>query len=88
MLLTNSVLKRLTSLESRNVHSWDLDFLRWVSWVNTSASCTLANTESTETSNGDILSFLELLSNRVKDCFKSIASNSLANASARSDCCN
>lgn len=77
--LSNCVLKTLTSLESRNVHSWDLDLLRRVAWVNTRASSSLADAEGTETSDGYVLSFLKLLSDGVKNSFQSITSYSLAN---------
>lgn len=81
MQLSNAVLKSLTSLESRKLHRWDLDLLRWVSWVNASASSTLANTEGAETSDGHVFTFLEALRDRVEDSLKHITCSLLSNAS-------
>mgnify|MGYP006888935187 CR=1 FL=1 len=58
VLLSNSLLKSLTSAEYWSLHSWDLDLSTCLR-VDTIASCTVRNLPSTKTCNVYFLTLLE-----------------------------
>lgn len=84
--LTDSVLESLAGLEGWNLHSWDLDLLRWVAWVDTRASLALGDAECAETSDGYVVTLLELLRNCGDESLERIGSSTLCDARSISHC--
>ncbi len=65
--LADCVFQAFAGLESRDLHSGDLDLLGGVPGVYTRAGSAFAHAERAETGNGDTFAFFKFFGNRVDD---------------------
>lgn len=75
----NSFFEIRTCFKCSNFHSWDFDFLFWISWVNTCSSFSLRRFECTKTLNSYFTTFFDRINDRSDKDSDEIPSESLGN---------
>ena len=73
-ILSNCVFQSLSSLEGRNLHSRDGNLLRRVAWVDTHASCALADAERSEARDRHGVTLLQFFRDHAGHCLEGAAS--------------
>lgn len=75
----NSFFEIRTCFKCSNFHSWDFDFLLWISWVNTCSSFSFRRFECTKTLNSYFTTFFDRINDRSDKDSDEIPSESLGN---------